>query len=429
MSETQPDLAPLSNLVLDLPGSVDWMGLFRQPAFAHLLYDLPGLSELARALGGQLDPATLAAAAAEPNTPVEQLVALAAIFPAELCANPVFPFLLFENPSLPATMPRSAMGRLLGYSGLPRDFAAAAAAFAPPELALAARQHVALADELRATWQASAEQAICLLPTVPEDDLLLVLLILGLVPAWLQPRLALGASPRLAAALRGEVPFAAARPRPLPNPSSPADQATLEQLVDSEDWQVRCALIANPAVSPTLLGEIYERELLLDNEPAVFEALAANPRTPPTTLVGIAADGTALNTGARRALAHNPAAPPEALALLVDEPYAADIRLALAGHPAFAHELRTQLISSSIEQALYGGDLFYRAVALAQPTIDPARLLVGACSFSWLDRLAVACNPAAPAEALDLLAEDGNRIVRAAARDSTIALLTNYSIP
>ena len=429
MSETQSDLAPLSNLVLDLPGSVDWMGLFRQPSFAHLLYDLPGLSELTQALDGQLDPAQLAAAVADPNTPVEQLVALAAIYPAELCANPVFPFLLFENPSLPATMPRSAMGRLLSYSGLPRDFVAAAAAFAPPELALAARHHVALAGELGEGWQPSVEQALLQLPTVPEDDLLLVLLILGLVPSWMYLRLGAGASPRLAAALCGEVPStgdhvrqrlaAPATGLPAASAAEPTTlEGTLEQWADSEDWRVRCAVIANLTASPALLGQIYEHERWLDNEPAVFEALAANPRTLPDTLIGIAADGSALNTEARRALAHNPAAPPEALALLVDEPYAADIRLALVAHPAFAYDLRTQLISSSIEQALYDGDPFYRSIALAQGSLAPARLLVGARSFSWLDRLAVACNPATPAEGLALLAEDGNRIVRAAARES-----------
>lgn len=40
----------------------------------------------------------------------------------------------------------------------------------------------------------------------------------------------------------------------------------------------------------------------------------------------------------------------------------------------------------------------------------------GARSQSWLERYAVADNPATPAELRQQLAEDGNRIVKATAR-------------
>jgi hypothetical protein len=396
-------------------------------AFSHLLYDLSTLPELVRAMDGITEPARLAAVVADPNTPLDRLLALAPLYPAELCANPIFPFLLFENPNLPAELSAPAMGRLLAYEGLPRDFVAAAAAFAMPASALAARQHIAIAGEAGDDWRTLIAEEVGNLPTVPDDDLLLVLVLLGLVPEWMHGRLAATGDPRMLAALRGEAPQpvdVTPVSLPLPTPGSLAEQAAqpdaeqslLQQLVDSEDVAVRRAIAANPATSPEVLQRLYDQEVMFDNEPLVFQALAANHHSPQSVLQAIAAHPTALNTIARRAVARNPAASGAVLALLVDEPYAADIRLALAVHPHFDHNLRSQMRSSSLEQALNCGDAFYRAIALSQPESETSALFEAAYSYNWLDRLAVALNSHTPAETLTLLTKDGHRLVRAAAR-------------
>lgn len=417
--------ALLSDLAFDIPGLQPSMALLRHPAYAHLLYDLATLPALVRALDGLTDPEQIAAVVRDPNTSVERLMVLAALCPAELCANQIFPFLLFENPNLPADLPPSSMGRLLSYADLPRDFAAAAAAFAAPELAAAARQHIVLAGEAGSDWPQLVEAALCQMPVVPDDDLLLVLLLMHVVPPWMHGRLAMANDPRLLAALRGEAPPPQEVVRPLLQPAGSllaiaADQApaagVLEQLAQSEDPNVRAAVATNQNTPPALLAQIYAEELRFDNEACVFEALAANQQSPAALLEAIAANDTAFNTSARRAVARNLAASPAALARLVDEPYAADIRLALAAHPRFDQALRQQMRHSSLEQALLSGDSLYRAIALSQADADERALLVGAHSFSWLDRLAVARNKAAPAEALALLVQDGHRLVRAAAR-------------
>jgi hypothetical protein len=396
-------------------------------AFSHLLYDLSTLPQLVRAMDGITDSARLAAVVADPNTPLDRLLTLAPLYPAELCTNPIFPFLLFENPNLPAELPAPAMGRLLAYEGLSQDFAAAAASFAAPELALAARQHIALVGEASDDWRSLIAQEVGKLPTIPDDDLLLVLVLLGLVPEWMHGRLAATDDPRMLTALRGEAPQpadVASASLPTPPPGSLAEQLSqpdaagslLEKLIDSEDVAVRQAIAANHATPADVLQRLYDQEVLFDNEPLVFQALAANPYSPQSVLHAIAAHPTALNTIARRAVARNPAAGAEVLALLVDEPYAADIRLALAVHPNFDQRLRAQMRNSSLEQALNCGDAFYRAIALCQPETEANSLLEAAYSYNWLDRLAVALNPNTPTRARELLIVDGHRLVRAAAR-------------
>jgi hypothetical protein len=113
-------------------------------------------------------------------------------------------------------------------------------------------------------------------------------------------------------------------------------------------------------------------------------------------------------------LSNPPAA--AALELLADEPYAADIRLALARHPNLGPEQRGRMAAASLEAALGSGDAIYRAIALAQPGASPRALELAADSPHWIERLALALNPAAGAAALARLADDGNRLVRAAAR-------------
>lgn len=407
----------------DLPAVAGYAGLLlAAPELAPVvLHGHETIPAMMAALGGVTDPGALRAMAADPNTAAEALAFLAGPFPEAFCANPVFPLLLLENPSLPATMPAVSLGRLLAYAGVPADFVAAVAAYGPPELASAARLHVALAGEAGEAWQGELAATTAALPSAPDDDLLVALAALGLVPAWLRPRLA--ADARVARALAGEVvvPEEAVAERPLAgraaaaaDPATPRDE--LWRLADDEDAAVRSALARNPALRPEDLVELKRREDRLDNDPAVYRAIAAERRAPPELLVELAGDRSAVFTGVRRAVARNPGAPPAALEALADELYAADIRLHLAAHPNLGPEQRRKMVEASLDAALGAGDPLYRAIALSHPEAHPRALALADRSPHWLERLALAGNPAAPGEAIARLTADGNRLVRAAAR-------------
>jgi hypothetical protein len=415
------DFAPLAARVaasIDRGGLGDLAAI---PALRHLLRSptLP-LGELLRHLDGSPDAAALQRQAADPNADPALLALLAGAFPAAFCANPALPLLLLEDPAWPARFDPAAAGRLLSYADAPPDLVAAFAALGAPEAAHAARLHVALAGEAGDGWEPALLAEATALPAVPDDDLLAVLIALGAVPGWLLPRVARSAGPQVAGALAaaaGDWSALAAQSRPPSRPNAahiPA--AELPRLLESEAPTDRALAAADPRVPAPLLLAAKEREDWTDVEYDVYEALAANPAAPPELLVALVRDRSALNTRTRRAVALHPHAPPEALALLVDEPYAADIRLILAAHPGLPPELRADLRAASLEQALGTPDPVYRAIALAHPTAAPATLVDDAESPCWLERVAVACNPATPAAARRLLREDGNRLVRAAAR-------------
>jgi hypothetical protein len=410
----------------DLPALASYAELLPTiPALAPVLLHASELVPVMMAtLGGVTDVAVLEAQAADPNCAVEALAFLAGPFPAAFSANPALELLLLENPSLPAEMPLVSLGRLLAYAGVPADFVAAVAAYGQPEMALAARLHVALAGEADADWRTELDVALGRLTIFPEDDLLLVLATLGLLPAWLQRRLA--QLERVALALAGR-PVATEHELidaalPVRRAAQAADSAQPREVLlafaDDEDAAVRAAMAANPAMLPEDLAELKAREDQFDNDPVVYKALAANPRTPPTVLIALAANQLALFTGVRRAVARNPAAPPEALELLADEPYAADIRLAVVAHTNVSAAQREKLERASLEAALGSGDPIYRAVALSQPGAPPRALELALDSPHWIERLALALNPAATDAALIRLGADGNRLVGAAARET-----------
>lgn len=410
--EDLPALATYAGLLLTIPELA--------PAVVHGSNSIPAMM---RALDGITDPATLAAMAGDPNCSAEALAFLAGPFPAAFCANPVFPLLLLENPSLPATMDPVSLGRLLAYPGVPADFVAAVASYGRPELAVAARLHMALAEPV-ADWRAAVSAVLARLPRTPADDLMVVLAALGLVPDWLRDHLT--ADERVARALAGqevepEEPVLArvapttGRAAIAADPATPA--AALWALAEDEDAAVRAALALNPALEPARLAELKRLEDWADNDPAVYRALASNPRTPPEVLCALASDQKALFTGVRRAVARNPAAPPAALELLADELYAADIRLYLAMHANLGPAQREKMKVTSLDAALGAGDDLYRAIALCHPQAHPRALALADRSPHWLERLALARNPSTPPETLARLREDGNTIVRAAAAE------------
>jgi hypothetical protein len=103
---------------------------------------------------------TLAAVAANANTPAEALIRLAGVFPEQLCSNPALPLLLLEYPNLPAEMPPRTIRGLLRYPNVPHDFLEWIVAHSSPALADEARMHVNVAGEAGDDWEAQAISAL-----------------------------------------------------------------------------------------------------------------------------------------------------------------------------------------------------------------------------------------------------------------------------
>lgn len=393
----------------------------RNPALRHLLRGgLPTVSAAINRLGDLGDEAALAARAADPNTDPAELLLLAGIVPGAFAANPVLPLLMLENPGLPAAFDPVSLGRLLSHPAVPTDLVAAIARLGHPDQAQAARLHIALAPASE-RWRDELAEAITDLPTLPEDDLLALLLALDAVPAWLLPRITRANSPRLEAAraaASGDWSALAALGKPAIAPPLDVSLDELAQMLQDERPAVRAAAAADPRLTPEQLAQAKLAEDWTDVDPLVYQAIASNPQSPPELLLAFATDRSALFTGVRRAVAHNPSAPPAALDMLADEPYATDLRLAVAAHPNLAPAQRATILAHSIEHALGSGDPVYVAIGLSQQGLPAERLAFFAGSPFWLERLAVALNPGTDPTIRAQLTDDGNRLVRAAARET-----------
>jgi hypothetical protein len=392
----------------------------RSPALRHLLRAGPSaIGAAIRHLGDLSDETALAARAADPNTDPAALRLLAGICPAAFSSNPVLPLLLLEDPGFPASFDPSSLGRLLSYPGVPADLVAAIARFGHPDQAQAARLHVALTPAA-ASWRDELADAVAALPVVPEDDLLALLVALDAVPGWLLPRIARVNSPRIVAA-RAAASGDWSALASLDAPATPAVlDVSVEELalmLEDERPAVRAVAAADPRLSAPQLAQAKLAEDWTEAEPLVYRAIAGNPRSSSELLLVFAADRSALLAGVRRAVARNPNAPPAALALLADEPFAADLRLIVAAHPNLAAGQRAQILAHSLRHALESYDPVYAAIALSSADLAAEQIAPFVGSPFWLERLAVAMNPAADPIAREQLAADGNRLVRAAARE------------
>ncbi len=93
--------------------------------------------EILRKLAQSSDKATREAVAANPNAPTDVLLKLAAEFPQQLLNNPIFSFLLLENPNLVAEIPLPSLRSLLKLENVPLFILKQAADKADVEVQLA----------------------------------------------------------------------------------------------------------------------------------------------------------------------------------------------------------------------------------------------------------------------------------------------------
>lgn len=374
---------------------------------------------------------TLAALAANPNTPVDVLMRLAGAFPAELCANPIFPLLMLERPNLPGELPIATVRGLLRYSGVPRGFLEWLAAYGMPDVAAAARMHVNLGGPAGDDWPALAQAELELLHSPGNLALTHEMAELGAVPEWLGPALSAlddnssaGASATVAEAeaallhpstdtleqllaLRALADQPQLRARIAALAGLPAE--LLRELAGDDHASVRAAAARNPDLPADTLAQLAD-----DESPLVTRAAAENPAAPAELLDQLARDYSWVGVRTRLAVVRHPHVAPATLARLAGD-LAVDVRRAVHAHPATPAGVYAPMLAAALADCMQSTTTLCRLLALAHPSAPPAYLEARAAAPDWAERFAIARNPQAPAGLLRQLADDGNRLVRAAA--------------
>ncbi len=187
----------------------------------------------------------------------------------------------------------------------------------------------------------------------------------------------------------------------------------LKLLAQDEQLQVQIKVAANRNTPITVL------QLLANNEnPSVRTAVASNPQLPETILTQLANDE---KVEVRRAVIQNPNTPApirETLRDLIVQPITHQTSPTLRGLNRLYNPSSDDITTILAEYAT-SENAFVRFVTLLHPQTPPEVLTQGAQSASWVERYAVADNPATSSELRQQLAQDSNRIVRATARVST----------
>jgi hypothetical protein len=406
------------------------------------------------------------ARALDPSTPTEELCELALEYPLEVTDNPVFLFLLIENPGLldewrtrddlDASLALLSRGRLPGE--MLRAFAldgsrpkrrqqVAANPFLPPDLfpiLLRDRSDVLLSGRIAANpslpeplLRAMAARKVDHVragaasnPSLPLEDLVRLSFDEGpgvRVATLRQPRLPASRVRALMADLDRSVQSAA-----LGHPEHDKDLArmlheaaqgcgwspermirlpveTMEALA-VEGPHARLLAASHPEAPPSLL-----ERLARDDCPAVVEAAAANPTTPPEVLASLQR-----TTRLREALLKNPATLPGLLDAVADE----SMRSIAAEGRAALMELRLKIVSHPkasaglLDQLSEAPDLKLHGRIASHPNTSASTLARLSGSRNAKARAAVARHPACPPEVRATLANDLEARVRRAAGEA-----------
>ncbi|MDZ8030393.1 hypothetical protein [Nostoc sp. DedSLP04] len=192
-----------------------------------------------------------------------------------------------------------------------------------------------------------------------------------------------------------------------------APVSVLELLAQDEQVEVRIKVATNLNTPITVL-----QVLAGDENSSVRTAAASNSNLPETILTQLANDE---KVEVRRAVAQNPNTPAsirETLRDLVVQPTTRQTSPTLRGLSRLYNPSTDDLVSILVEYAS-SENAFVRFVTLLNPLTPHEVLTQAAQSASWLERYAVADNSGTPSVLRQQLAEDSNRIVRAAARVNT----------
>ncbi|MEA5550064.1 hypothetical protein VB713_03550 [Anabaena cylindrica UHCC 0172] len=184
-------------------------------------------------------------------------------------------------------------------------------------------------------------------------------------------------------------------------------------LVDDSTQEVQQKVAAN-SNTPIHIVERFSQ----DDNPAIRTAVASNPHLPETILTQLANDQ---KVEVRRAVAQNPNTPApirKTLRDLVVQPITTRQASPTLRGLSRIYNPETDDLETVLSEYVESDVPFVRLVALLHPLTSANVLQQAAQSASWLERYAVADNPATPTEIKQQLTEDSNQIVRAVARAS-----------
>ncbi|MEG3895206.1 MULTISPECIES: hypothetical protein [unclassified Microcoleus] len=181
----------------------------------------------------------------------------------------------------------------------------------------------------------------------------------------------------------------------------------LEVLASDENKDVRQKVAVNRNTPAIAL------EILATDVDAAVRTAVANRNTPAPALEQLAQDR---RVEVRLAVSRNPNKPASVGESLRElQPPTRQVSPTLRGLSRI-YNPNTDDLPSLLSEYVQSSRPFVWFVALMHPLTPAEALRQGSESVSWLERYAVANNPATPPEIRQLLAEDSNRIVRATAK-------------
>ncbi len=356
-------------------------------------------AELLQELAVNEDEQIRQAVCSNPNTPTDILFKLGEEFPQELFDNPVFSLLLLENPNLIEDIPESTLVSLLKSPSIPDSYL---------QWAIQSKR-------------ASILFAVVMNPKINKDDLqklinnsqfywwsqqisnitkLHVNWSSEMRSGWEEAALSVVRKQQIFKdTIRNELLSEFSLWQMAQNVETPAE--TLLELAQSQWVLIREAVALNPkaamivyktkkkakSADKTNTPATLIEKLLVDKNPVVKVAVAKNPDTPVNILEQLAND------------------------IFYRHPiHIASVKNLLLRHPERAAVYIENCTKDSPEPS------FSRFFVLLNHFISSKMLAKHFRSSSWLERYVIATNPNTPVHIRQRLAEDANRIVRAAAK-------------
>ena len=387
-------------------------------ALAPLVAANPATSaETLRVLAAMGNATVQAAVAENPNAAFSTLQILLAAHTERVLNNPALPFLLMENPALPAKLSSDDLLHMLRYERMPRAFLAHALYLPDGTVRQQAMSHVTVAGEVGPNWRDELMRQFGETVVLQSTDLPFFRvpdLLPATVLATLSERAAyhdfVAQSPDLTPAIcdvlvdgQNEIALAFLAQNPSATPQALARlvtvasaetrataaahprllPATLGVLAGDHAPAVRAAVARNAATMPDVL-----RHLAHDPAVAVREAVAAHASTPPECLADLAHDAHA---PVHQQVAMNSRTPPPLLEALAHDPQV-QVRAAVVQHPSTPRATFEQLAREDVPE------MAEALAASALLTTEIARRLLATKLARLHER--VAANPALSADLL-----------------------------
>ncbi|MDJ0746812.1 MAG: hypothetical protein QNJ32_26120 [Xenococcaceae cyanobacterium MO_167.B27] len=188
------------------------------------------------------------------------------------------------------------------------------------------------------------------------------------------------------------------------NPSTPTH--ILKSFANSSSALIRASVARNCNIPLEIL------ELLANDFHALVRAsVAQNPRISKDTLKLLIHDS---DNRVRSSVTKNPNTSLEILQLLANDPDN-QVRSSVAKNPKCTRQIKETIFKKFAKSEIPS---FSRVALFLSDYAESSVLAENSNSISWLERYAIAQNKKTPQDTLKILAQDGNRIVRATAKES-----------